>query len=275
MAIQYSGGPIVDAPYASDGTVQTWLNWLEDKLNLAGWTTTSGHHTNTILLRSGTTPNGNGISLLLTISGSLAVFQIRNAVGSLVSQVHYVKVTNGFTYRIIAGPYQGFIWVPGSTAVQTSISFGVPYVPAFMSGTAVGEFGWILGDSWTDARVGPGFRTTFEPNSVPRYAQIVGSSLLDGSNAGIQPCPKLWWMYTNQYVATPTKFADGSYMIIEPWIGFGLASVSDPSVIRGQLWDAAILAQTQNADANLALDGHTFAVYTLGYANGALLLLSA
>ena len=38
---------------------------IEDALNTAGWTTTSGHHSATIILKSATTPNGNQIAIRL------------------------------------------------------------------------------------------------------------------------------------------------------------------------------------------------------------------
>ena len=277
--IRYSGGPNVDLTYVSNGTAQPLINWVEDSMNSAGWTTTSGHHSTSILLRSGTTPNSNAISMLLTISGTLAVFTLRNAAGTLVGAAGNIQATTGFTYRIAAGPYQAFLWVPGTVAARTALAFGVPYVPPFMAATAVGDLGWFVPDAWGDGRSGVGFRGTFnlEASGVPQYAMIGNNSVLSSAGSQVPAAPKLIALQASAtFTATvQAKFADGSFLMTEPYISFGLTSLADVSTIRGQLWDAVILHQPQAADATFALDGHTFAAYTLGYAQASLLVLSS
>ena len=111
MSIQYAGGTNVDSTLASDGTQATLINWIEDQMNTAGWTTISGHHSATIVLASATTPNSNSIRVRLKTTGNAcATVELLNAAATLISQTYFLLPTNAITYQIMADKYQVFIW---------------------------------------------------------------------------------------------------------------------------------------------------------------------
>jgi hypothetical protein len=60
----------------------------------------------------------------------------------------------------------------------------------------------------------------------------------------------------------PYRWHDGSTLTYEPLIAWGLTGASDEGMIRGQIWDAAMISGEYPADQTTSFDSHNWWVYT-------------
>lgn len=140
-SIQYPGGTIVNTTYATDGSRQNLASAVEDALNTAGWTTISGHHTATIVVRSASTPTAsNSIDVKITDPGSGTCTQVKmqNAAATKVSQAYFLNPTSGKTYKLVGNKYQMTIWTAGTTPSREFLMFGTLYIPSFLNSVITG-----------------------------------------------------------------------------------------------------------------------------------------
>src|SRR6476660_714453 len=242
-AIQYSGGTIVNTTYTADGNRQNLLNAIEDNLNTAGWTTSSGHHTATVVMVSATTPTANNtISIDLRDTGGNSVFiRIRNAAGSILSRNHYLIPTNGHVYRIIANKYTAAIFVPTSTASREFVIFGTLWIPTWLQGVETNELGWIVSnaDSDGDTTVRESFRSYLSAGSnnsnQGEWSGIVNAQLQNmqttAGAASMRLVPVL-----NSYPATggnasAIQWHDATYLVSDPLLAWGAVNSTDPALV--------------------------------------------
>ncbi len=271
-----SGSNLQFASYVADGVQQNLINWIEDKLVLAGWTVSSGSHSATIVLRSATTPApaSHAISVRLKTASNAATVELLNGAGTVVSQLYYIVPTAGLEWRIIAGKYQAFIFAINPTTVRTQVMFGVPYVPDFLvsSGyTLSGDYGWITGDS--DAPTGTTafstWRSTLGTTQYFRYTIIRNGaawnqSIGNGGNRtnGLNIAVQVMWRAGSIWLPT---WANGALSFSEPTFGCQEAAAADFVYSRflGVLWDAMIEnGVSLTIDTTIPFDSKTWYVFT-------------
>ena len=209
------------------------ISAIEDALNTAGWTTKSGHHSATIVLQSASTPNGNQICVRLKTTGNnCATVELLNVAATLIGQTNFLyPSTTGTVFRICCNKYQCFIWQSGVTTPRYHLAFGVPYVWPFMSGSVVGDCGWICGDSTNDTGTSTvNFRRclrTQDSGGNNHTSVILNGTLLNLAAVTATPqfsCIGIHGLgYTNPNGGC--TFADGSMIITEPMIGWGSAEL--------------------------------------------------
>lgn len=272
-----SGSNLQYASYVADGVQQNLINWIEDKMTLAGWTVSSGSHSATIVLRSATTPApaSHAISVRLKTTGNAcSTVQLLNAAGTVGSLVFYLLPTAGLEYRIIAGKYQVFLFVVNSAGSRTQVHFGVPYVPDFMvtSGYSLsGDHGWISGNGQADndGTVYSAWRVTLGPHQYYRYSLIRNGTSwnIDVGNSSLRYNPLavavlafsrngVWWL---------PPWASGPLAFSEPLIGCQEVNNADyvTSRLIGSLWDAMVEnAVALTLDTTVPFDSKTWYVYT-------------
>lgn len=283
MAIQYSGGTNINTTFTcTTGTRQEIVTGLEDALNSAGWTTISGHHTANVLLESATTPSPQSlvcrVKLLDPGSGNCAQVQFRNQ-GNTKAQANqfFLFPSAGKVYRVIACPYQFFCFSADSLTVgRTFVGGGVPYIPSFLQGI-ITECIWSQGNSTssdTSTTLYATFRNSnflgFDNNMCNQWQTVNGNqsevygSFGGGNRPGMQNLmvQKGAQDQVMQSQFAPYRWHDGSLLTFEPLITWGLTSSSDEGLIRGQLWDAAMISGQFVADQTTTFDSHNWWVFT-------------
>ena len=284
MAIQYSGGTNINTTFTCTvGTRQEIVTGLEDALNSCGWTTISGHHTSNVLLESATTPSPQSLVCRVQLqdpgSGNCAQVRFRNQ-GNTKAQANqfFLYPSAGKVYRVIACPYQFFCFSSDSiTTGRTYVAGGVPYLPSFLQGV-VTECIWSQGNctnSDSSTSNPPSFRNasytgsdtnecnqwhTVNGNQNEIYGFFGGGGSYTGTQNLMQQNGPQAQFQNGRY---PTyRWHDGSLLTYEPLICWGLTGPADESLIRGQLWDAAMISGQIVADQTTSFDSHNWWVFT-------------
>jgi hypothetical protein len=289
MAIQYSGGTNISTTFTcTTGTRQEIVTGLEDALNAAGWTTISGHHTSNVLLESATTPSPQSLVCRVQLqdpgSGTSAQVRFRNQ-GNTKAQTnqYFLHPAAGKVYRVIACPYQFFCFASDSTTVgRTAVAGGVPYLPSFLQGV-VTECIWSQGNC-TNSDTSNTLYNTFRnvswtgfDNAMCNQWHVVNGNQNEvygvfggGNRPGLQTLIMQQGAQNNTYqgYGPSYRWHDGSLLTYEPLITWGLTSHSDEPLIRGQLWDAAMISGQFVADQTTTFDSHNWWVYTHNVAWG-------
>lgn len=233
----------------------------------------SGTHTCApeILMQSATTPQSVATRVRFRDVGSTAVcisFSIENsnstlAGGNSVSNGSYLLPAAAKTFRIIANKYQCFIFSPITTPVRSFVAFGVPYLPSFLSGV-ITECGWMTNNaaSDTDGTLRVGFRTRMQTEpGIVSVQGIVNSNLLDiaAQNAQTGRTYIVWSSFaTASGSQTGVHWHDTSALMTEPLIAWATSSGTGEALIRGQLWDAVLIADTFAGDSTSTFDSHNW-----------------
>lgn len=280
MSIQYAGGAIVSAALTqSAGTRAELSQWIRDQLVLAGWEST-GVATD-YQLTSATT----GQSLACRVrsydpgSGNCARLRWSNPGGTRVQAGDMFLVPGvGKAWRMIANRYQFFVFTPGGSLAREFACGGVPYLPAFLSGS-VTEAIWAHGNAANDADTSngrPGFRTKLHQNGAGSGAnsfQLINGTAweVSGTGAGGVGSQRLVLPAGAKMEASNSgyRWHDDTVQVCEPLIGWGASAATDEAKIRGQLWDAAIVGDAFASDASVSLDSRTFWAITNGAAYSA------
>lgn len=266
MALQYSGLTVVNTTFTTTvGTQQELVNGIASALLSAGWTQVAGSSGGADqTFKSATTPQGYAIRVRVfnPATGSCAQLFLHNATGSLTQTTNpmYLLPTAGGTYRVIANGYQVFIFVGGSTTTRTFAAAGVPFVPSFLTGVTTAA-GWMHGNATgdTDVTARASFRTVLEFNASAGDLALLYNTTLwanTGSNAGGGSL-----VITVGARLTTTigyRYSDGSALIVDPLIAWGLASSTAEVQVVGQLWDAAVITEAFTADVTATFDSHNW-----------------
>lgn len=284
MAIQYAGGTNVNSTFTcTTGTRQEIVTGLQDALIAAGWTVISGLNTATVLLESATTPSPQNllcrVQLLDPGSGNCAQVKFRNA-GNTKSQAGqlYLIPQAGKVFRVIACRYQFFIFSADSiTTSRSYVGGGVPYLPSFLQGV-ITECIWAQGncnnsDSSTQNNIS--FRistaTGFSNLQANQWNCVNGNILeINGPPFGAEYRPGCQSLMAQRGSINNASFSqqpayrwhDGSVLTYEPLITWGLTSINDEPLIRGQLWDSAIISGQYVADQTTTFDSRNWWVFT-------------
>lgn len=300
MAIQYSGGTNINTTFTcTTGTRQEIVTGLQNALVAAGWTIISGSGTANVLLESATTPSPQNlvcrVQLQDTGSGASAQIRFRNQ-GNTKAQANqfFLVPSVGKVFRVIACPYQFFCFASDSITVGRSyVAGGVPYLPSFLQGV-ITECIWSQGACINNDTITTNYNTFRISNFCgPDNAMCNQWHVVNGNQVEVYGTfsggtrPGLQQLYVqqsaqNQYMQGQPpgyRWHDGSLLTYEPLIGWGTTGSSDENLIRGQLWDAAMISGQFVADQTTTFDSHNWWVltnnvqWTTGFVNGATLVL--
>ncbi len=301
MAIQYSGTNINNTFVNTVGTRLEIVTGLSTALVAAGWTIISGSGTGNQLLECTTTPSPQSLVCRVQLydpgSGNCAQIKFRNQANTKSqTNFHPLFAQASKTWRVIANPYQFFIFSSASSSIgREFVGGGVPYLPSFLQGV-ITECIWSMGNgrSDTDTFCSTTFRNnliTSTPSSQPNLWMDVNLNAWENFNTYVNTAytgwPQLlaqqgaqWTQVAGTNLYAPYKWHDDSLMVYEPLISWGMIGYSDESKIRGQLWDAAIVSDSFGADQTTSFDTHNWWVLTNGnygssglYARGSLLVV--
>ena len=271
-AIQYSGGTVVNTTFSnsSSPTRLEIVTGLVTALNTAGWTTISG--TTDVILASATTPtaaNKISVEVLDPGSGNCAQVKIRNTTGLLISQAFYLLPGALKTWVVIANQYNFAIFTAGNSAPREFVMAGTLYIPTFLNGLIVGDLGWIQGNAASDGDTNT--RGSFKialgcpcnENYNGHWSAILNNSLLDYDQSAQDGEMVLATTLGTAYKAIGQQWHDGTYLVSDPLLAFGIASSSDIALIRGQIHNAIVLSAGPFAQgSSLIIDTHTWYVLT-------------
>lgn len=274
--IQYSQAPIVNTTFQlTAGTRVEMVEKISAALQLAGFTLISGGGTDDQLLGSGQTPQGISFQLRLYDPGAGNCIQVfmKNAVGTITqSQPGYMLPTLGKTYRVIASPFQFFCFSSAPSVAREFIAGGAPHIPSFLQITDCLWFhAAARGDA--DATVVPSFRTRLglAGSSGPEQG---GTSfhLVNSTSWTSTPGINTNYVRGGQRLVIPTfcsyevnnalAWHDGSLIIADPLISWGLTAATDPAAIKAQLWDAAVVTDALTGDSLLNFDNRNWFAVT-------------
>jgi len=269
MAIQYSGGPIVNVSWVQTlGTRRELVDKIVLELANAGWTVKSGGGTGDVVLESATTPQGLKVRVRVWDpgSGNCARFALKNPSESLTSGASYLLPNAGTKiWRIVANKYQMFVWTQGSTSAREHLGFGVLWIPSFLEGaiTTVAAFVEANGRDDSDTAATASFRTGMGTlgTTWARCSMMLDTYVLDlgnGQNASV----RLFVTAAGYADYNCLIWHDDSRFLMDPLIGFGVTAASEYARLRGMLWDAVILSGGVAADSNYTFDGHNWVALT-------------
>jgi hypothetical protein len=267
MSIQYAGGTIISSTLTqSAGTRAELAQWVRDQLVLAGWTS-AGSATD-YQLTSATTPQ----SLACRVrsydpgSGSCARLKFSNTGGTKTQTGDlFLLPAAAKVWRIIANKYQFFVFTPGGSAYREFACGGVPYLPAFLTGVTT-ECLWATSNATTDTDTGPRDNLRIRLGTAvnpPNGVGLLNGNLLDISNPAGSTYIGSHRLVASVGAITSTavsgyRWSDGSLVVAEPLMCWGLTALTDEAKIAGQLWDAAVIYDSFPADTQITLDGRTF-----------------
>jgi hypothetical protein len=274
-AIQYSGGTVVNTTFSnsSSPTRLEIVTGLVTALNTAGWTTISG--TTDVILASATTPTATNqirVEVLDPGSGNCAQVKIQNTTGVLISQGFYLLPGALKTWVVIANQYNFAIFTLGNSAPREFVMAGTLYIPTFLNGVIVGDLGWIQGNALDDGDTNTkgSFKNALgvpcNDNFRGVWSAILNNSLLNFSgsteNSEMLLVPTLGARLNNNLY--PQQWHDGTYLVSDPLLAFGIVSTSDVALIRGQIHNAIVVSGGGLAqDSTVTIDTHTWYVLTV------------
>jgi hypothetical protein len=274
----YAGGATVNTTFISDGTQQQMVNALEDALNAAGWTTLSGHHTATVVVKSAVTPRSHYLAVRMKAPGgstACITLEIMDEGATVVGQACFWKPTTGVTYRIVANKYRGICMVPGSAAQRYFAMFECPFIPtdSMAEVTAPGAFGYMAGDSYQDAAGNTcwTFRKGLTCNQFARTSVLMNNmafnmSLDNSGGSRGAPCLAVVRVSFNVTGYWTPKWGDGSQFVIDPFLFWSMVGTNDEAgnACRGMSWDALVLNNPSwGADSVFDYDGKKWMVITM------------
>lgn len=270
--IQYSGGVVVNTTFTNTaGTRLEIVSGLVAALTTAGWGTVSG--TTDVIMNSATTPTASNqirAEILDPGSGNCAQVKIRNTAGTLISQASYLLPGVGKVWHVIANQYNFAIFTAGTSAAREFIMAGTLYIPTFLDGVITGDLGWIMANGVTDgsATLYGSFKTglgTADTNGNGHFSAILNGSLFDeNSGSGIGSMQLVTTEPSIFTKASPgQQWHDSTYLVSDPLLAFGITSISDNALIRGQIHNAIALSGGALAqDLSVTIDTHTWYVLT-------------
>jgi hypothetical protein len=246
-------------------------------LSDAGWTTISGTPGSTTAgtdVKMESAANNNGAKIRFRFfdpgTGNCAQVTMKNVAESVTSQIGYALPTAGSgQWRVIAGKFHFFVFTTGSVnaiVARGMVSGGTLYTPTFWSPPA-DSLGWMLatGNTDTDTNTGASSwrRSLIPTNTRPEWSTIQTSTLVEATqvnSSGI--CINVWQGGLNSGDSM-YRWADDTFPVYEPLIGWSAVSSAAEGKIRGQLYDALVLnSASQTSEGTFSFDGKTWMVIT-------------
>jgi hypothetical protein len=282
----YTGGAVAPTTFLGD-TKQDLASGIEDSLINGGWITVSGHHSSSIVVQSSCTPASQNLRMqvkITTANTNTVCVSLQNVTGSHVasngsgSGVLLLPAT-GKGFKIYANKHQAFVTVPGSVQPRDFGAWGVPFIPTWLQGV-IWECMWLQGNAASDTDTA--FRASFRnllfcgywPNNQNESSiqALVNGNLWDTAGQGQQSPGYMSLLvignslnFTNNGNLT-SGFAlwhDGSAVMGDPLIAWGLTSWADPAYFRGQLWNSFISNEPYPMETAISsLDSHNWVAIT-------------
>lgn len=274
MAIQYSGGPIVNTTFTASTRLSIVDN-LKNQLVNANWTATGS--SGDWVVTSAETPQSLQACVRLQDpgSGNCATVTVRNAGGSLIGTTGKLFVyPSGNDYRIICNPYQFFLMednAPTSTNRRDFAACGTPWVPTFPSIT---ECIWSSSRCWNDATNAAfmGFREQLSHNAnstnSANYVTILNGAMYEVAATALSNDPGILSLRVghsadfcsdsvNNY--SGTKWFDSTLLMDTPYIIFAQADpTTDAGTINGVMWDSVVVEGAYNYGDTFSFDSKTW-----------------
>lgn len=262
MAIQFSGGTIVDTVFVSNGTRGQLVSQWEAALVAAGWTAISGAGTSDPIYQSATAQGFNKVRFEFKDPGSGNCAQMFLRSDTLVSTIPgFMLPVGGQPFRIWANKYSFFMFrsSPDTALQRCFLCGGTLWLPDFILDW-MQDFpylGWLHGIGTSDTDGTAIGTTTWRraPCSVaPVYGQMLWRNLLVNAGFGNAPMP-LWGNYivgnsAGGGVYAASQWDDGTFHLLEPLLlHYQVAQASNVYAIKGQLYDAVMTSKR--------LDGET------------------
>jgi len=259
------------------GTKTELVQLIEPVLVKAGWSTISGTGTGDVVMQSadpaGAVP-AIRVRIFDTAANSVSV-SFRNLAATQISNTLFILPAAAKDWRIIANDYQFFIF-SASSATPVPRNYVSGGIPAMALGLVPSPVWWGVGDggSDTDATTRETFRlgvTTHgagcnaATNSGQQACNYNGT-LLDGNNVSGNVTGALTLL--SPYAATSgggtvnqyNIFADGSAMVSDAYLGWGIAGVLLTSPLRyvGTIYDAIIVGAASTYDTTITFNGNNY-----------------
>jgi hypothetical protein len=286
MAIRFSGGPYVNTTFTcTTGTRLEIVNGIVAALTSAGWSTISSV-TGDVTMQTQTTPENLKMNVRIYDpgSGNCARCQIRTTDNFYISQDSWLKPAAALVFRVVANPYQFFVYTSTSqtsTNVGTWWACGVPALPTWLIGT-VTECGWMKGNSTGDAGSWCGsWRNEFMGYTGNYYSHWSGFTTYNGTRTFVDANPQNDWLYSGDMQLVfhgcgfrgtagqgvggyqGYRWSDNTLQLHDPLVAWGTTSrTSQEARIQGQLWDAAIASDAMTADVSVTFGSHNGITHT-------------
>lgn len=260
MAIQYATGTTVHTSVAADNKA-TLISNIQTQLTTAGWSVVSGGGTTNLKMACAATPQSNQIRVRIFDDGANCVrIRVMNVAETIVmADSGYLLPAASKTFLINANRHQFAIWSSGSIAARDFVMVSAMYIPNHL--TSITTLAFLISQSNSDTDVGSrgGFRvgtslrhpsTGFNGNFFGLVNSTVMEHVGDGSTTARQGIPSLVSPRPSDTTSSPqqTVWHDGSVFIIEPLIGWGLADITDPFRVYGQIWNASLITDAFTMD---------------------------
>jgi hypothetical protein len=263
MAIQYAPSRI-NATFAGDTKVLI-RDGIETNLLAAGWTTVSGSGTADLLMQSALTPQGRQIRMRFRdIGGNCLVASMQNVSGTFIGTVSatagcFLLPAAGKVFRVVANPYQFFVFTAAVTQPREFIAGGVPYLPSFLV-SLITDIGWLTCNSQgdTDTTIRASFRTHMIVVGY-QYTLVNASTYQGNGNEFAQGSVDLQTIASGGSAAW--RWHDDSAFVYDALLGYGLINNNEAKV-RGQLWDALVSSEIYAGDLTTSYDSHNWIVIT-------------
>lgn len=267
MAIQYSGGTIINTTFTSDGTRRNLVDNLAAALASAGWSYISGSGTGDVLMQSATTPQGLYIRFRIFDpgTGNCAQITMKDVSGTLTSAIGYMLPTSGKQFRIVANKYQFFFFSTGSdnrsTAREIALG-GTLWVPDFVFADLSPAFdlGWFgyTGVSDTTTTAINSFRLA--PSMY--YGSTIYKTQLVNHTNGI-PLPGLVTLSGTGNASYPYRWQTDALPTFEALMTFSSTGATNgEQKIVGAIWDAIQVAGPFVGESTITLDDRTWLAIT-------------
>jgi hypothetical protein len=251
----------------------------------------SGVQTMVGTVRMATATTAWGITARVNLQdngGSCITFSIENSNSSLAGLNTTTRgcflVPGATAFNIIANKYQFFVFTSISTLSRCFVCGGTPYIPTFLQ-SVMTECGWVGCNSVTDTDVllRSGFRTNMFTIGNPgsNSQAIANGNLIDLGNTssatGSLAILTFDALGAGTFPAAVTGFhwTDASAFMIEPLVAWSNTSSTGEPLMRGQLWDAILIADTFDGDTTTTFDGHDWWAMTDGNTGGKVTLFIA
>ena len=242
----------------------------------------SGVHTmnSEILFQTATTPQGFALRYRFRDNaGTCVQASIESTDGSKVGgngANNGASLLPGLAkvWRLIANKYQFCMFVPGDYNVSREFVLGsCPYVFSFTP--AIANIGFLVTNTINDTNTSNPFASNW------RYSLTSGNAVL--GNCQMLYNTSIWenanqtnWNNANGWpallvpfggnsfstVASTTRYSNGDDITGDALVCWGLTTYSDESQIRGQLWDALIIADAFMGDTTTSFDTHNWIAVT-------------
>lgn len=253
--LQHATGTHVHTSVAADDKA-TLIGNIQTQLTTAGWSVVSGGGTSDLKMVCAATPQGNQIRVRIwDASANCVRIRVMNVSETIVmSDSGYLLPATSKTFLINANRHQFAIWCSGSDSARDFVMVSCMYIPTHLTG--ITTLACLISQSISDTDTGDrgGFRVSMSlrhPSSGYKgnFFGLVNSTVMehtgDNTTTAKQGVPAIVTPRPADTTSTPQQalWYDGSSLIIEPLMGWGLSDIDDPFRINGQLWDAALITE--------------------------------